>query len=171
MERMLRGENFAGAPSAHIFGASAEIFFHQTGSPAPRRPSELKKQNAVGDAGHHLVDILAQRAERSRARRLELFTETGDLGAATAPRFVHGIFHGRLLIEFTCGDAVQLCGNASERSERSAAHHECEQRGQKDGAERPVGCGNQARGKFFTDQSGGEADANTAERSRAEIEG
>ena len=76
----------------------------------------------------------------------------------------------RLQIELASRDAIQLRGDAGQRSERDLADHRRQQRGKQHGAQRNPPRSPQARGNLAPQQTSLSRDANFAERFFAEIE-
>src|SRR5271157_6094978 len=126
-------KNFADAQTAQDFGALAEKFFDGR-TDEHRVAARVEKQQAVFEAAHDLIEIFAQSAE-NLAHVAQLFSDANDFRADSA-EFVAAF--DRLEIEFAGGDAIQLRGDAVNRSERGAADDQRQQSGEQDGGERVI---------------------------------
>src|SRR5271170_1513414 len=118
-------EDFADAHSAQCFGALAEKFF-DGGADQHGVAVRVEEQQAIFEAAHHLIEIFAQGAENF-AHIAQLFSDADDFGADGA-EFV-AAFDG-FEIEFSGGDAVELCGDAVNWGEGSTADDERQQSGE-----------------------------------------
>src|SRR5579863_873309 len=158
-------EDFFYLAAQQIFGADIEEFFSR-GTDQHSAAFDIEQQQSIFEAGHDLIHVFAQGAED--------FPDVAQL-LPDATNFVGYLdqFAGLdcgFRIEFSGGDAIQLCGDAREWRERDLAYERRKEGGKDHSAKRNPGCGVQARPNLVAQKRGRDSHMDLAKRLLAHVE-